>query len=109
MKQQLLQMAQDSKVAATVAGSTTVTSMFELIQGGISVFAIASGAALSLSLIIIHWQRWCSEKKEHNRRMDMEAEDCLRKTKNYELENLSLHLKIKVLRMDLEDERKNKK
>lgn len=104
MREQMVQMAQDVKVATTVGGSTTALTMFDLIQGGISIFALAAGAVLSLSLIIIHWQRWLAEKKEANYRVDLEMQDYLRKIKNYELENETLNLKLKVLQMELKDE-----
>ncbi|GAG53482.1 unnamed protein product, partial [marine sediment metagenome] len=97
-----------AKIAATVAGSTTITSIVEMVHGGISIFAIAAGAVLSLSLIIIHWQRWWAEQKKSNKHALMEHEEYCRKKKSDELEIETLNLKMKVLQMELKDEKEKK-
>ncbi len=88
MKQQIIQVTQDAKIAATIAGSTTITSVIDLVHGGVSIFAIAAGAILSLTLIVIHWQRWWADRE------------------NAKLENEALKLKLEILQRELEDGKK---
>ncbi|MCP4395626.1 MAG: hypothetical protein GY804_15365 [Alphaproteobacteria bacterium] len=90
MKQQIIQATQDAKIAATVAGSTTITSVIDLVHGGVSIFAIAAGATLSLTLIIIHWQRWWADRE------------------NAKLENKALKLKLELLQRELDNAKKQK-
>ena len=68
MRQQVIDLVQNVKVAGTVAGGTTATSVFDLLQGGVSIFAITAGAVLSITLIIIHLMRWRSDKRESEMR-----------------------------------------
>ena len=98
MKHHLLQTISDAKVAATVAGGTTITSLIDLIYGGVSIFAVAAGATLSLSLIIIHWKRWQIEKKESKVRFYIEKEHA-------RLKNEALKLKLEALQREASDEK----
>ncbi len=104
----MIQMALDTKFATTVGGSTAAISMFDLVQGGVSIFAIAAGAILSLSLIFIHWERRFSDNKEKAIRDKLTKEETNRKRKSDELEIETLNLKIKVLKMELKDEKSKK-
>ncbi|MCP3921249.1 MAG: hypothetical protein GY714_01560 [Desulfobacterales bacterium] len=88
MKQHLIQATQDAKVAATIAGSTTITSIVDLVYGGVSIFAVAAGATLSLTLIIIHLKRWKNDKAIAK------------------LENEELKLKLKLLQRELNNGKK---
>ena len=93
-----LNAVQDVKVAGTVAGGTTLTSLFDIIQGGISIFAIAAGALLSVTLIIIHWQRWSQDKRAMKIRLEMDVELSRKESERYALENKVLQLELKILR-----------
>ena len=61
-------MATNPKLAGVVGGTTTITSTFEVVQGGVNIFAICAGALLSVSLITIHLLRWFAEKRESDLR-----------------------------------------
>lgn len=87
------------KIAATVAGSTTITSTFDLIQGGISIFAIGTGAILSITLIIIHWKRWFQEQKDSKIRLQIDVERSSEELKHFELENKKLQLEVIELKI----------
>lgn len=108
MKEAIIQMTQDVKVASTVAGSTTITGVVDIVAGGINIFAIAAGAVLSISLIIIHWNNWFDKQKQKKKHREMEEDEYKRKKKSDELEIETLHLKLKVLRMELKDEKAKK-
>ncbi len=98
MKQQLINTITDAKVAGAVAGSTTITSLFDLIQGGVSIFAVAAGAILSLTLITIHLLRWRSDKRDANVRLEMDMEANKKLQERLTLENKVLSLELKTLK-----------
>ena len=94
----LEQVIVNPKVAGLVGSTTAATSTFSYIQGGVSIFAIAAGAVLSLSLIIIHWQRWNADKQSAKTRLEMDMQLAKKEKERYALENKVLTLELKALK-----------
>ena len=92
------QVMADPKVAGLIGSTTAATSTFDYIQGGVSIFAITTGAVLSLSLIIIHWQRWSADKKYAKTRLEMDMQLARKEKERYALENKVLSLELKALK-----------
>lgn len=102
IEQLIPQIFSSPKLAATVGGTTAVTSTFDLIQGGVSLLAITVGALLSISLIVIHWKRWLKDEREAKIRLDMDI-----KANKKELEHMTLE--NRKLKIELNEKEKKKK
>lgn len=98
MRQSAVQLVQDVKVAGTVAGGTTITSLFDLVQGGVSIFAIAAGAILSLTLVTIHLLRWHEDQRQAKIRLNIDVQSSKQLHERLSLENKVLTLELKALK-----------
>lgn len=92
------QLILNPKFAGVVGSTTAATSTFDLIQGGVSIFAIATGAFLSITLISIHLLRWHEDQREAKIRLKIDIESSKQLHERVALENKVLTLELKALK-----------
>lgn len=88
----------DPRIAGLIGGTTAVTSTHDYVHGGVSLLALASGAILSLTLIVIHCMRWNEEKRQARIRLAIDIAASKREHEKIVLENRVLLLELKALR-----------